>query len=435
MTFYNLTRMKRVIAVTAALILCLGVIALTSSCTKKSEAPGSASPASNDVKATTSGKAALYRCSMHPAVTSDKPGDICPICHMNLEKVEDDDAHPAADATQASDPKKERKILFYRHPMRPDITSKTPAKDEMGMDYVPVYEEEVRREGGTSNVVGRASFTLSQERQQNIGVTTTKVTVQPLSYEVRASGRVAFDPDLYQAVEEYRQALLSRAQMSDGLMKAQADKLLSSSKTKLRLMGLADEQIHKLSSDENSPMSLLLPKGAVWVYAEVFEYEVAGLKPGLVVEAGAPSIPGKVFSGKVSSISPVVNSPTRTVRLRALVPDPAGLMRPDTFVGVKIKIDLGEKLAVPESAVLFSGDQKFVFVVKENGRFEPHAIRTGLKAQNNYEVLSGLQPGDTVVTSANFLIDSESRLRGVLESATQPDSAAPAAPSHSGHPK
>jgi membrane fusion protein, copper/silver efflux system len=326
-------------------------------------------------------KKELYRCSMHPAVTSDKPG-ICPICHMNLEKVEDE---------AATD------------------TGHTPSTGT-------AHEGHTQNNGTPMTPVeGRASFVLSQDRQQLIGVTKERVEIQDMGKEVRASGRVAFDPDLFTTIEEYRQALLSASQMSDPLLKNQANQLVTSSKTKLRLLGLSEAQIHTLSSSKVSSMSLLLPKGSVWIYAEVFEYEIAGLKSGLTVEVEAPSIPGKSFAGKVSSISPVVNSPTRTVRVQALVPDPTGQLRPDTFVNVKIKLPMGHKLAVPESAVLFSNEQKYVFVVNDKGRFEPRMIQTGYKARDFYEVTSGLSEGEVVVTSANFLIDSESRLKGVLE--------------------
>ncbi len=319
----------------------------------------------------------LYRCSMHPAVTSDKPG-ICPICHMDLEKVEDDSMQMKMD-THSSD---------------------------------------------TQAVEGRGSFSLSQERQQMIGVTTAPVAIRHLGYEVRASGKVAFDPELFTTIEEYRQAVMSKNLMKDDLMQGQANDLVSSARTKLKLMGLSDQQIRSLSSGKENAMDLLLPHGSVWVYAEVFEYEVAGLQPGVEVEIEAPSIPNKIFTGKLSSINPVVNSPTRTVRVRALIPDPQALLRPETFVNVKIKIDLGEKLAIPESAVLFAGEKKFVFVVMDKGHFMPRPIEAGLKAEGYYEVTSGLHEGETIVTSANFLIDSESRLRGVLENSPQ-------APAHS----
>ncbi|HAZ14667.1 MAG: hypothetical protein A2X86_06265 [Bdellovibrionales bacterium GWA2_49_15] len=342
-------------------------------CTQKHESIDS------NAKHESAQKKELYRCSMHPAVTSDKPG-ICPICHMDLEKVEDETT-PAVAQTTAN-----------------------------------------------QSVEGRGAFTLSAERQQMIGVTFAQATIRHLGYEVRASGRVAFDPELFTAIEEYRQAVMSKGQMTDTLMQGQANDLVSSAKTKLKLMGLSDQQIRSLSSSKSSAMDLLLPQGSVWVYAEVFEYEVAGLKPGVEVEVDAPSIPNKLFTGKLSSINPVVNSPTRTVRVRALIPDPESLLRPETFVNVKIKIDLGDRLAIPESAVLFSGEKKFVFIVMDKGHFMPRPIEAGLKADGYYEVTSGLASGDTIVTSANFLIDSESRLRGVLENATQTP-----APAHQGH--
>jgi len=351
----------------------------------------------------------LYRCSMHPQVTSDKPGD-CPICHMKLQLV-DDGGVPATPGTAQGDG---MKILFYRNPMDSKVTSPVPAKDGMGMDYVPVYSDEAGGVAEANPIPGHASFSLSQDRQQLIGVTMARVAFQPLSYAVRASGRVAFDPDLYTAIEEYRQAVFSRSQMTDPGMREQSNDLIRSSRTKLKLMGISDAQIADLASKDSDPMNLLLPSGRVWVYAEIFEYELAGIKPGLQVEVEVPSLPGKVFTGRVSSISPVVDSPTRTVRVRASVPDPEGLLRPDTYVNVKIRIDLGKHLSVPEDSVLHSGDDSFVFVVKDEGRFEPRAIRTGAQTEDDYEVLSGLSEGETVVTAANFLIDSESRLRGVL---------------------
>lgn len=359
-------------------------------------------------------KREVYSCPMHPSVTSDHP-DKCPICQMDLQKVEGGSEGGTASGEQK--PTGERKILFYRNPMRADITSKTPAKDDMGMDYIPVYEDDVNQ-SGSSQVEGRGSFSLPLDRQKLIGVTSTKVERRHLNSEIRASGRVAFDPELFSAAEEYRQALLSRSQMNEGsypALREQTNELIASAKTKLKLMGLGEEQIRALGRGGSS-MNLLLPSGTVWVYAEIFEYEAGGLKSGAAIEAEAPSIPGKTFLGKVSSISPVVNSPTRTVRLRALVPDPGGVLRPDTFLNVKIKTDLGERLVVPEDSVLNSGQQAFVFVIKGQGQFEPRAIRIGLRTQDYYEVLSGVNEGDVVVTGANFLIDSESKLRGVLQS-------------------
>src|SRR3989338_2644628 len=175
----------------------------------------------------------VYFCSMHPHITSDKPGQ-CPICHMDLQKME------PVEKEQQSEEKKpgEKKILFYRHPMQPDVTSPIPSKDEMGMDYIPVYEEEANQ-SDTSNVPGRASFQLSQERQQLIGVTSTQVTQHELTQEIRASGKVAFDPELFTAIEEYRQSLAAHKEMSNSTyadLKEQTEALLRSTEVKLQLL-------------------------------------------------------------------------------------------------------------------------------------------------------------------------------------------------------
>ncbi len=338
----------------------------------------------------------------------------------------------------------EKKVLFYRHPMQPSITSKVPAKDEMGMDYIPVYEG-AEDNTNASTVEGRASFPLTPESQQKIGVTTTVVKRQPMAREIRATGRVAFDPELFAAIEEYRQALEARQQLKDSSYQGfveQSAALVKSSETRLKLLGLTDAQISQLARGGSQAMNLILPKGRVWIYAEVFEYEVTGLKAGLRIEAEAPSIPGETFKGTIASISPVLNAPTRTIRVRAEVPDPKGLLRPDTFLNVRLMTDIGETLAIPHDAVLFSHNQAFVFVKDAGERFHPRAVKLGDSANGFYEVKEGIELGESVVTAANFLLDSESRLQAVIlqkeetpvESTAVPEHRHTPEPAHGDHP-
>ena len=348
-----------------------------------------------------------YQCAMHPQIVSNEPG-ICPICQMKLQRVDD-----APGTTKA--PSGERKVKFYRHPMRPDVASPVPAKDEMGMDYIPVYEDEDA--GGVGDVPGHAPFTLSIERQQLIGVTKGVVERRNLAIEIRAVGRVAYDPKLYQAIVEYRQAMRSKAEIQASPLREAhvgSEALVRGAYLRLRQLGLSEAQIQALAKGDGDPERLLLPGKAVWVYAQVYEYEAPLVQPGQEVIVTAPSQPGRQYQATIAAVDPILDSMTRTVRVRALVPTPDSSLRPESFVHVTLRVPLGEKLAVPQEAVLDTGEHQIVFVTKDEGRFEPRSVQLGRDADGFYEVISGLDAGEQVVTSANFLIDSESRFRAAL---------------------
>jgi len=370
---------------------------------------------SEPLTAAAPGEHAVYQCAMHPQIVSDKPG-ICPICQMKLQRV--DDPASAHAGEPSGEPHGERKIVAYRHPMRPDVTSPVPAKDEMGMAYIPVYEDEASG-GDTGNVPGHAPFSLSTERQQLIGVTRDKVERRALEIEIRAVGRVAYDPMLYQAVVEYREALRSKTQVArSSLAEAHdgADAIVRGARLKLRQQGLSEAQIRELVGKSADPVELLLPGESAWVYAQVYEYEASLVSPGQAMTITTPSYPGRKFSAKVVAIDPILDPATRTVRVRGLVLSAGATLRPESFVDVTIRVPLGEKLALPKEALLDTGAHQIVFVVKGEGHFEPRSVELGRDAAGYYEVLSGLEQGDEVVTSANFLIDSESRFRSALAS-------------------
>lgn len=362
----------------------------------------------------------VYQCSMHPQIIQNHPGN-CPICGMALQRVdlaEHEHGSPTSDAATglAAAGTPERKIKFYRHPMRPEVVSDHPAKDEMGMDYLPVYEDggEASAQG---SVPGHASFAISRERQQLIGVTRGRVTVRPLAVEVRAVGRVAYDPALYRAIVDYREAIRTRGALGpNALEEARTgnNALVRGAYLRLLQQGLSEDQIRTLARADRDPVELLLPSDNVWVYAQVYEYEVPLVRPGQEMTVTVPSQPGREFHAKVGAVDAILDPATRTVRVRGLVATPAKELRPESFVQVRIVVPLGDKLAVPTEAVLDTGDHQIVFVVRGEGRFEPRSVKLGRSAQGYYEVLDGLADGDEVVTSANFLIDSESRFRAAL---------------------
>lgn len=305
-----------------------------------------------------------YHCPMHPTYTSDKPGD-CPICGMRLVPMEPEEAPPAA------------------------------------------------------AVAGRVAIGVPSERGQLIGVRTASVAKRDLAFLVRASGRVAYDPELYGAIAEYQEALRAREKIKDSPwpdVHERAEALIHASQLRLRQMGLSQAQIEDLSSSTQSPTNLLLGQagGSVWVYAQIYEYESGLVKPGQSMEIFSSAFPGRRYRGTVKAVDPILSSETRSLRVRAEIPNPEGLLKPEMYVDAIIHVNLGQRLAIPEEALIDTGTRQLVFVMKEQGKYEPRDIRVGHEAEGYVEVLSGVKEGDEVVASANFLIDSESRLKAAL---------------------
>jgi Cu(I)/Ag(I) efflux system membrane fusion protein len=356
--------------------------------------------------------AGKYQCAMHPQIVSDEPGT-CPICGMKLERIDE----PAAGQAQ---PAAARTPLFYRHPMRPDVTSPAPAKDEMGMDYVPVYETEATTLG---NVPGHAGFTLSTERQQLIGVTRAAVERRRLDSEIRAVGTVAYDPTLYQAIVEYREALAAKRQLGAAALpeaRGGADAIVRAATLRLRQLGIAEAQLPGIAAAAHGPADLLLPGKSAWVYAQVYEYEMDSVHPGQAVTITASAQPPRTYAGRVVAVDPILSTVSRTARVRITVPTPDASLRPESFVRATIHVPSDEVTAVRADAVLHSGGGDIVFVVSGDGTFEPRTVQLGREAGGYYEVLDGLRDGEQVVTSANFLIDSESRFRAAVAAFSKP---------------
>lgn len=373
----------------------------------------------------------------------------------------------------------QRKILYWYAPMNPKFHSDHPGKSPMGMDLVPKYAEDGAEQmaPGTINISSRIQQqigvrTAVVERQSL--VRTIRTTGHIVADEtkiahvhVKVNGWIeniyvdyigqlvkkgqplftVYSPDLVATEEEYLIALkgndyLGQApyrQISDG-----ARSLLSATRDRLKLWDITEAQIEKLTQTHQvekamtfySPVTGFVldrqayPQAAVnpdkelyrvadlsdiWVDADIFEYEVPYVRIGQKATMLLSYYPGKTYTGKVNYIYPTVDPQTRTVKVRLEFPNPNFDLKPEMFSNVELQINYGTNIVIPAAAVLDSGTRQTVFLAKGNGYFEPRDVQLGPRVDDQFVVLSGLKPGQTIVTSGNFLIDSESRLSDALQ--------------------
>jgi Cu(I)/Ag(I) efflux system membrane fusion protein len=255
-----------------------------------------------------------------------------------------------------------------------------------------------------------------------------------------------YSPDLVSTQEEYLLALRAKQTLGSSSIKeisAGSDSLLESAHRRLTLWDISEEQIKELQKSGKtkttltffSPISgFVLKKDAVqgmrvmpdkelytitdlstvWVNADIYEYELGAIRIGQKAIINLSYFPARTFIGKVSWISPVLDEKTRTAKVRLEFANRDFVLKPEMYANAEIEIDGGRKLAVPDEAVLDSGLRKVVFLDKGDGRFEPAEVKTGNKFDGYYEVLAGLSPGERILSSANFLLDSESRLKEAM---------------------
>ncbi|MBI1953565.1 MAG: efflux RND transporter periplasmic adaptor subunit [Candidatus Omnitrophica bacterium] len=369
----------------------------------------------------------VYYCPMHPSYTSDKPGD-CPICNMKLVKREPGSEGELSEAKPPQAP--EEICLMHNCPKLhegrpcPMVVVAQPGEEVI----CPVCGTHVAGPEGllspagapASGPEGYTPILLSPRKRQFIGVTTAPAQRRMLHKIIRTVGQIANDPELYQAQQEYLQALRALEQAKAGAMPEiieRSQRLADASRLRLNRLGISGELIEEIGGWDGPDQSLLLadPSGRVWLYAPVYEFELPLVKAGQTVTAEVSAIPGKKLEGVIRSVDTVLDPVTRTARVRAVLTDPDKVLRPEMFVNASIAVASGEALAVPEEAVFDTGARRIVFVDKGQGLFEPRDVTVGVKAEGYHEIKSGVAEGEIVVTSGNFLIDSESRLKAALE--------------------
>lgn len=367
-------------------------------------------------------------------------------------------------------PASPRKILYYRNPMGLADTSPVPKKDAMGMDYIPVYADQVTKVTG--------AVRLTTQKIQRTGVRTTAVMRMSLSREVRGSGVVAAD--------ENRQAVLTarfsgfidrlfvsqtgdRVRAGEPLMRVwiESPEVLTQEASYIGALGSRSPRYAALAADvlrqygvpqpeldrmarlgkPTRTITILAPatgtvmtKNAVdgmhfaagdtlyqitdlsqvWVLADISERDLFAVKPGDAAAISFRDDPGASFAGKVLFVYPALDPTTRTAKVRIEVANPGEALRIGQYADVRIAapVSAAPVLVIPRSAVIDDGTRQIAFVAKAGGLFEPRKLSLGPAAGQMVEVRSGLSPGERVVTAGNFLIDAESNLEAALQTFT-----------------
>lgn len=384
---------------------------------------GSAAPASEaqTVSGTTtspgsaagSGEIAYYTCSMHPSVHAHEPGT-CPVCSMTLTPV-----------------------------TRADEQSGVVQLDEARQRAIGVRTEKAAKAALTLDIRAVGKLTYDETRLQDVVM---KVSGFLSGLRVTATGQPVkkgeplfqlYSPELYAAQQDFLLARSSREALG-GI--GRGDELVRAAETKLSLLGLSAEQIQAVAKT-GAPIEKLtfsapasgyviekaVVEGAairagdrvfriaaldkVWVEADVYEADLGRIAKGQTATITLSYIPDRTFDGKVTFVYPYLDPSSRTGRVRIELSNVDLELKPDMYANVMFHLVLRDRLQIPTSAILYTGPRRIVLVDLGNGRLGPREVKVGAQTGERTEVLSGLQDGDAVVTSGNFLIAAESRIR------------------------
>jgi len=402
-----------------------------------------------------------YVCPMHPQIVKGEPGS-CPICGMDLVAVE-------AEAPKATT-QTEKKILYWVAPMDPNYRRDEPGQSPMGMDLVPVYAEE-NSKNATNGQAKQVVVKIDPGVVNNLGVQIDEVKKGNLYRELDTVAYVDYDEDNLSHVHQLSDGWIEKlyvkavgdkvkkgdllyALYSPELLNAQEDYLLSlknkfkgvekASRERLYSLGFTNSQIKRLKKTRKIERTLksyakhngivvrlniregmyikpqteimtLADLNHVWFIAEVYEKQSAWVENGQDVKVTMDAYPGKEWFGEVDYIYPEMDKQSRTLKVRIRMPNQHGLFKLNMYAKVKIYTQKVEQaLYIPLQALIQSGNETRVIIQKEQGRFSPRIVTAGMESDNSIEIKSGLQEGEKVVVSGQFLIDSEASLKASL---------------------
>jgi RND family efflux transporter MFP subunit len=407
-------------------------------------------------KESATGKVDYYTCTMHPSVHAKEPGK-CPICSMDLVPVMKKEAGETTPPPQGEEMKgmsgmqgmvgmqgmKEGEMKGSEKPG--EFVVPVERQQQIGVRYAKVERKPLRH---TIRAVG---LIVPDKTHSWQFVSRVDGYVQKL--DVTAPGELVgkdapllsiYSPDLLTSEREFVELLRMRDEGKTKDARETPQRLIESARRRLQLWNVTDEQIADLEKTRKASdtLTLLSPfrgvvqsvpveqgksvkvgdmlvevadLSVVWVWAEFYENELSMLNVGQKFAISAKSYPGQRFEGILSVINPFLDETKRTAKVRIDIANPDFKLRPGMYVNADLAMDMGEALTVPVSAIMPTGTRSVVFVDKGEGKLEPRIVQLGSKYGDIYEVQSGLQENERVVSSANFLIDAESKVQGALK--------------------
>src|SRR5438874_1156273 len=427
-----------------ATVLALLVMLVAASCSK----PNS-SPANSNID--------YWTCTMHPSVHAKDPGK-CPICSMDLVPVMKGSGETKPSPAQTEQTKGSEMKGMAGMPGMPGMKGGAETKAPQTSEFVvPVERQQqigvrwAKAERKPLRHTIRSVGVIVPDRSRNWQfVSRVDGYVQKLN--VTSPGQVVdkdapllsiYSPDLLTSEREFVELLRMRDEAKSKDARETPQRLIESAKRRLQLWNVTPEQIAELEKTRKASdtLTLLSPfrgvvqsvpveqgknvkmgdmlvevadLGVVWVWAEFYENELSMLQTGQKIAVTAKSYPGENFDGTISVINPFLDEMKRTAKVRIDIPNADFKLRPGMYVNAELAMDMGEALTVAVSAIMPTGERNVVFVDKGEGKLEPRIVQLGTKYGEIYEVQSGLQEGERVVASANFLIDAESKVQGAL---------------------